>query len=225
LCLPRGVIHEAVSLDDSHSLHLTISTGYQNTYADFLDVLHKQSVIDYWEKNQDIRKSIPRYLCKIFQNPTDLDNVELENFFFYTQARFFVNEVNSNLSYEKAIRKSKGFKIMERSSVPANLIEVTRKEKTIITEETKIKLNHEFNIKLTISMDGPKIEFFPNNTAKDVDDTRCIRLAPEGAHLIHRLFDCLPNVVTVGELTEIPNVNERFEFIAELFLNGVIVII
>lgn len=37
LCLPRGMIHQAISCD-SHSLHITVSCGFHNTYADFLDV-------------------------------------------------------------------------------------------------------------------------------------------------------------------------------------------
>jgi lysine-specific demethylase/histidyl-hydroxylase NO66 len=36
LYLPRGVVHQARSVDDKHSLHLTLSSGQRNTVGDFL---------------------------------------------------------------------------------------------------------------------------------------------------------------------------------------------
>lgn len=38
LYLPRGVIHQAVSPPDTHSLHITLSTNQFNTWADLLEV-------------------------------------------------------------------------------------------------------------------------------------------------------------------------------------------
>lgn len=39
LCLPRGMIHQAMSLAEAHSLHITVSTGWHSSYADLLKMM------------------------------------------------------------------------------------------------------------------------------------------------------------------------------------------
>ena len=38
LYMPRGTIHQATAMPDVHSLHVTVSTYHQNTWADALEL-------------------------------------------------------------------------------------------------------------------------------------------------------------------------------------------
>ena len=59
LYLPRGYIHEAMSVKETHSLHLTISTQYKNTWGDLMNELTASALQKSSEDNLDWRKSLP----------------------------------------------------------------------------------------------------------------------------------------------------------------------
>ena len=44
LYFPRGTIHQASTLPDSHSLHITVSTFQKNSWADLLEKVSSQSL-------------------------------------------------------------------------------------------------------------------------------------------------------------------------------------
>ncbi|PRP79475.1 lysine-specific demethylase NO66-like [Planoprotostelium fungivorum] len=60
LYFPRGFIHQAVSLPTCHSLHLTLSTGLQHSWADFLEIALPRAVQLAFDENEDFRQSLPR---------------------------------------------------------------------------------------------------------------------------------------------------------------------
>ena len=39
LYFPRGAIHQAMTQDDQHSLHITVSTHQRNTWSDLLNLV------------------------------------------------------------------------------------------------------------------------------------------------------------------------------------------
>jgi lysine-specific demethylase/histidyl-hydroxylase NO66 len=59
LYFPRGFIHQAVTVGDKASLHLTVSTAQLNSYADLLETCVPQAVASVVEKTIAIRKSLP----------------------------------------------------------------------------------------------------------------------------------------------------------------------
>lgn len=60
LYFPRGFIHQAVAAPDMHSLHLTVSTGQQNTIGNFLELLLPQALGGAINSNVALRRSLPR---------------------------------------------------------------------------------------------------------------------------------------------------------------------
>lgn len=60
LYFPRGFIHQAQSAPEIHSLHLTVSTGQQNTVGNFLEVLLPQALAGAINGEVDLRRSLPR---------------------------------------------------------------------------------------------------------------------------------------------------------------------
>lgn len=66
LYFPRGWIHQARTVENHHSLHITISVYQKNSYADLLEVLTKQALKSAIESNVAIRKGLPLHLWNHF---------------------------------------------------------------------------------------------------------------------------------------------------------------
>ena len=62
LYMPRGCIHQAVSLPESHSLHVTLSTGHANTWADLLELALPAALAEAAEELPAMRAGLPRLL-------------------------------------------------------------------------------------------------------------------------------------------------------------------
>ncbi|XP_075555979.1 bifunctional lysine-specific demethylase and histidyl-hydroxylase NO66-like [Dermacentor variabilis] len=60
LYFPRGIIHQAYTPDDVHSLHLTLSTCQRNTWGDLFERMIPQAVQLAMEEDVEYRKSLPR---------------------------------------------------------------------------------------------------------------------------------------------------------------------
>jgi lysine-specific demethylase/histidyl-hydroxylase NO66 len=60
LYMPRGTIHQAESLPEHHSLHVTLSTGHANCWADLLELALPTALATAAEEMQALRESIPR---------------------------------------------------------------------------------------------------------------------------------------------------------------------
>jgi lysine-specific demethylase/histidyl-hydroxylase NO66 len=66
---------QANCLPDSHSMHITVSTGQQNTWADFLAVTLPRALELASEEHVELRRSVPRdvldYMGVINSDSTD----------------------------------------------------------------------------------------------------------------------------------------------------------
>ncbi|PRW56353.1 cupin 4 isoform A [Chlorella sorokiniana] len=60
LYMPRGVIHQAESLPDSHSLHLTLSANQQRSWAVFLEAALPQALREAAQASRELRRALPR---------------------------------------------------------------------------------------------------------------------------------------------------------------------
>ena len=59
LYFPRGVIHQAVTLEDTHSLHLTLSFYQKYTWSDFMEKLVPMALQTALEDDVEFRKGLP----------------------------------------------------------------------------------------------------------------------------------------------------------------------
>ena len=62
LYMPRGCIHQAVSLPESHSLHVTLSTGHANTWADLFELALPAALAAAADEMPAMRAGLPRRL-------------------------------------------------------------------------------------------------------------------------------------------------------------------
>ncbi|XP_071794845.1 ribosomal oxygenase 1-like isoform X2 [Asterias amurensis] len=60
LYFPRGIIHQATTPDDSHSLHITLSTCQRNTWGDLLEKIIPQTLKNALNTDPELRKALPR---------------------------------------------------------------------------------------------------------------------------------------------------------------------
>ena len=74
LYFPRGFIHQARSLPDEHSLHITISTYQKNSWADFMEELVPAALNKAIAEDLDFRKGLPiDYLTNLGIQNSDKD--------------------------------------------------------------------------------------------------------------------------------------------------------
>lgn len=66
LYLPRGFVHHAKTLHDHTSLHVTLSTHRQNTWADFLERLLDHSMTKLAAAEYTARQALPRDYLHVF---------------------------------------------------------------------------------------------------------------------------------------------------------------
>lgn len=64
LYFPRGIVHEACTDSDSHSLHLTVSVYQHTSYADLLEKLLPSAIKSAVSKDIDFRRGLPLQYLK-----------------------------------------------------------------------------------------------------------------------------------------------------------------
>ncbi|CAM6118471.1 unnamed protein product [Calypogeia fissa] len=60
LYMPKGTIHQAEATSDTHSLHITVSVGQRNTWADYLELAIPRALELAWEDHLILREALPR---------------------------------------------------------------------------------------------------------------------------------------------------------------------
>ncbi|CAH1792356.1 unnamed protein product [Owenia fusiformis] len=60
LYFPRGIIHQADTPNDTHSLHITVSTYQKNSWGDLLQTLVPRALSIAMEEDVEFRKGLPR---------------------------------------------------------------------------------------------------------------------------------------------------------------------
>jgi len=102
LYFPRGVVHQAYSLNDQHSLHLTISTALKNTWYDFLSAAVPRALDLAFEESIEFRKSLPRdYFEYMGVMYSDRDNDERRKQFIH-QCFELLEKTLGNIPFDSA---------------------------------------------------------------------------------------------------------------------------
>lgn len=98
LYFPRGTIHQAVSASDTHSLHLTVSTGHQNTWADLFDRVVPAALQQAAADLPELRESLPpKYGNYMGVMHSDLTSHEERNSFL-KKATGFLDKIFSEFA-------------------------------------------------------------------------------------------------------------------------------
>lgn len=86
LYFPKGFIHQAKTLPNQHSLHITISCYQKNTWADFLEKLLPAALSQAVEEDVSLRRGLPvGYLSHVGVSHSDSKSEQREQFFSYLE--------------------------------------------------------------------------------------------------------------------------------------------
>lgn len=66
LYFPRGYIHQANTLKDHHSLHITVSAYQKQTYGDLLETLIPMALKEAISNNEELRRGLPLNIWQRF---------------------------------------------------------------------------------------------------------------------------------------------------------------
>ena len=81
LYMPRGTIHQGNCLEDTHSLHITVSCHQLNSYGDLLEKLLPAALKVAIEEDIDFRKGLPiNYLSHLGVAHSDQSTKHREDF-------------------------------------------------------------------------------------------------------------------------------------------------
>ena len=72
--MPRGAIHQGYCLEDTHSLHITISCHQVHTYGDLLHKVFASAISSAIENEVDFRKGLPLDLLGFMGTSTSSTN-------------------------------------------------------------------------------------------------------------------------------------------------------
>eukprot|EP01127_Copromyxa_protea_P018301 TRINITY_DN5724_c0_g1_i3.p1 TRINITY_DN5724_c0_g1~~TRINITY_DN5724_c0_g1_i3.p1 ORF type:complete len:399 (-),score=83.01 TRINITY_DN5724_c0_g1_i3:4-1200(-) len=138
LCLPRGCIHQAISTDEHHSLHITVSTGWRNSLSDYLKLVIPRAIDRATKSNLEFRQSIPQDLFSFFPPKTEEDKAKVKAFEEIVASAMI--KVAQNIDTQEAV--SAAAKNFLHCRLPFPEPELLNKDKNIdgITLATKFRL-------------------------------------------------------------------------------------
>lgn len=237
LYFPRGFIHQGVTIDGEHSLHVTISTYQKHSWADLFEKLMPAAVQMAISENLDLRKGLPfdvydhyglvhsdsntprkqeihKMLMSIFDKikkslPALIDDAadQLHKDFQHAALPPVLNEM------EKAVTVFGDSDVMNDDGVVINRVE--------IAPDTKIRLLRK-NILRMVSEDKIRLYFHVENSLEyHGNDLPYLEIEEEFAPAIETLITMYPEYVAVENL-DLPTIEEKLRLADALWTRGLI---
>ncbi|XP_019864286.1 PREDICTED: bifunctional lysine-specific demethylase and histidyl-hydroxylase NO66-like [Amphimedon queenslandica] len=215
LYFPRGVIHQAVALPDTHSLHITLSTAQKHTWGDFFERMLPLALKSAIEEDEDFRHSLPwdysdyvgfvhgnskdKRICQFFDKTHDLFSRIVQYAPLLSAAdEMAVDFLHSSLppclseNEKKCMIYNRGPSLEEDGKVT---------HQTMITLDTMIKIVRQKSVRLTNDGSEYSLYFNTGNTRIYKEkDPQVIVLEEEDAMAIQFLIKSYPKFVYVRDL-------------------------
>lgn len=104
LYFPRGTIHQGETLDDSHSLHLTLSVYQKNSWGDYLEKLLPVALSTAIANNSELREGLPlNYPNKLGCVYKDQNKDEEFRKNFIKKTKMLLHKVIENIDVDAAV--------------------------------------------------------------------------------------------------------------------------
>lgn len=101
LYLPRGTIHQGETVDNSHSLHITLSVYQQNSWGDFLEKLLPDALQRAIVNDGHFREGLPLDYLKYFGFVHSIDNSYYRKS-FRDHIKYLLNHMVEHIDIDKA---------------------------------------------------------------------------------------------------------------------------
>jgi len=202
LYLPRGVVHQAHCLEDTHSLHLTVSCNQHNTFADLLELALPRALEITIEEEVECRRSLPPgYLD--YMGVVHADNAEHPaRQMFLERVENLVRRVMENLPVDAAADQLGSRFIRQRLPIakpqlkaggarlgPHSRVKLVEKDVArMIVEEDVALVVHALNNSRTDHMEGGE---------EPLEDQGSIEFSLDDAMVIEQLLAAFPEAVSL----------------------------
>lgn len=205
LYLPRGVVHQAHCLADTHSLHLTVSCNQHNTFADLLELALPRALEITIEEEVEARQSLPPgYLDYMGVVHAD-DEANPARQAFLERVESLVRRVIENLPIDAAADQLASRFIRQR--LPIARPESKGKQPTV-RPESRLRLAEKDVARMIVEEDTALVVHALNNSRTDhmeggedsQGDHGSIEFRLDDAMVIEQLLAAFPEAVTLKEI-------------------------
>lgn len=229
LYFPRGIIHQAKTSKDIHSLHITLSTYQRNTWGDFLKKCIPRALEIAIEEDVEFRKSLPLQYAQYMGVSNAEINVEKRQA-FEQKIKELTVKLTEYLPIDAAADQM--VKDFLHESLPPSLNLDKRlcsvhheknESKIAITSTSEIRIIHPTSIRL-IAEETVKLYYSLENTKLYQEiESQYINIEEEQAGAIENLIHSYPNFITVNDLN-LSTVEEKIDLANLLYDKGIVII-
>ncbi|XP_075975429.1 bifunctional lysine-specific demethylase and histidyl-hydroxylase NO66 [Anticarsia gemmatalis] len=235
LYFPRGYIHQAVTVDGEHSLHVTVSMYQKHAWADLFEKLIPGALQIAINENVELRKGLPFEIYDNFglvhsdsQSPIRKQIADVVVSLFdkirdYLPIDAAVDEMSKNYQQaalppvltdmEKAVTVFGDSDVMIENGKVTNRVEISL--------DTKIRLLRK-NILRMVSEDRLKIYYHVENSLEyNETEVPYFELEEDLAPAIETLIVTYPEYVSVENL-DLPNDSEKLQIADALWSRGLV---
>lgn len=235
LYFPRGVIHQACTIDDTHSLHLTLSVYQKNSYGDLFEVLLPEALKSEFNNNIEMRRGLPlniaSHVGQLHKNKNTQERKE-----FVNKVKEMLHKLVDNISVDNGIDLMQ--KKFQWDAMPPFLTQEEQK-RTIygikpefkngnvlipdyIDANTKIRLVRA-NILRVVQENQKFILYFHTENSKEYHEFDQVSLEIEESDvcLFETLISKYPKYISVENLP-IEEMERKINVIRDLFEKGLL---
>ncbi|KAG5679741.1 hypothetical protein PVAND_009285 [Polypedilum vanderplanki] len=214
LYFPRGFVHQANTVEDKHSLHITVSMYQKNAYADLLEILLPQALKQAIESDVSFRQGLPLNIHQICGSVyTHDESKERTNTREYIKNLF--DKIFDHADLDQAVDlMSKKFqhdalppyisKHEKQRSVFGERVEIEDGEVNFpfeLKQETKIKLLKANILRLVEEEEKFRVYFHTENSKEYHEfEPTFLEIEEEDAGCIVMLVKSYPNYIAVKDL-------------------------
>lgn len=235
LYFPRGVIHQAYTPDDVHSLHLTLSTCQRNTWGDLLEKMLPQALQLAMEEDVEYRKSLPRgYLNYMGVANSDVPSDAREA--FLGRVAQLVERLVAYCPVDAAVDQCGKAHLHE--ALPPLLSQEERRRSVHVGEQwqggrvvnaqeiepdTQLRLARRNAVRLVVEEEEVRLyHSFDNSRKYKGRDPQWIVLGEEQAPAVEALLHAYPSYIKVDDLP-MDNPTDRLELASLLYDKGLLI--
>lgn len=237
LYFPRGTIHQGNCMEDTHSLHITVSCYQKNTWGDLFEKMVPRALQIAIDEDVEFRRGLPReYSSYMGIANSDMDGAP-RNLFLKKVEQLMVRMIQ-HLPVDSACdQMAKSF---IHDSLPPVLSDAEKafsvhgsgehwdKEKMCVVgtaemePDTTIKIIRKGILRLLTEEDEVRIYHSLENTRlyHEIEPT-FIQISSEVAHAVEYLIHSYPKYVTVESLP-LPSIDQRIDVASMLYEKGLL---
>lgn len=237
LYFPRGFIHQAVTVDDKHSLHITLSMYQKNSYADLLEALLPVALKSAINSDVRYRSGLPLNIHQVLGCAfSEIDSSERT--LMREQIKSLFNRIFDHANVDNAVdQMSKKF---QTDALPP-FISKNEKQRTVYGEkvdfhdgdvkctfeiklDTKVRLLKANVLRLVIE-DEKYLVYFHTENSKEYHEFEptFMEIQEDDVPVIETLIHKYPNYLVVNELPIDDDDERKVLIITDLWEKGLLI--